>query len=159
MTDRNWRDAKPKWVVEAAEAEMASMKRILALRWPTESRPTPMPFWWGDYGRKEGDPVAGTYWAHSHDGRMVYPVEIKPEGDGEINLITRWMFNVNRRGDHCTTDRGKSRVGSKYGWPHRPARCRVSQMRKAWNEYLLRILGFHMRGRNCQRWREPYPVH
>jgi hypothetical protein len=60
--ERDWRKAKPKWVVDAAEAEMRQWQLTAALSWPTELKPEPMPFRWGDYDRLTGDPVAGEYW-------------------------------------------------------------------------------------------------
>ncbi len=37
MMERDWKEAKPKWVVEAAQAEMATLTRRLALHWPDEA--------------------------------------------------------------------------------------------------------------------------
>ncbi len=94
--ERNWREAKPKWVVDAAETEMSAMRRRLALRWPDESRPTPMEFWWGEYDRLTGEPVAGEYFYHSFDGH-VYRLLIRQAAAG----WKRWEFSG--KGDHWHT--------------------------------------------------------
>ena len=63
MTDeRKWRDAKiPQWVKDAVELEIARVALHGALSWPTEPRPTPLPFSWGDYDNLRGTPVAGAF--------------------------------------------------------------------------------------------------
>jgi len=93
MTEtRNWREAKPKWVVEAAEAEMAAMETKLALRWPEEPRPVPVPFSWGGYDGVGGDPVEGEYFnfaeAHYSAPPFVRSIRIKKDA-------YRWIFTIN----------------------------------------------------------------
>ena len=88
--ERNWREAKPKWVVEAAEAEMARMKRRLALSWPTEARPTPLPFGWGDYDRMEGTPIEGVYF--NSYGNSVKQVEIRKATQTDKTYWKLWRF-------------------------------------------------------------------
>jgi len=66
---RNWRDAKPKWVVDAAEADMAAMQRRLALRWPDEARPIPVGFGWGGYDHQHGIPTPGEYYVPGQFGK------------------------------------------------------------------------------------------
>ena len=64
MTDtRAWRDAKmPQWARDAVQAEIDQWRLTAALAWPTEAKPEPLPFRWGDYDRLTGDPVPGQYW-------------------------------------------------------------------------------------------------
>lgn len=107
MADKNWREAKPKWVVDAAEAEMASMKRMLALRWPTETRPVAMSFRWGDYDQLKGQPIPGVYW-HVNGNSFISMVEIIPDsgwrkwkfrygaGDPSTNVPRGPLFNLER---------------------------------------------------------------
>lgn len=61
--DKTWRDAKiPKWAVENIEDEFAALKLTAALSWPTEPRPTPLPFCWVEYDQLIGVPDPGVYW-------------------------------------------------------------------------------------------------
>ena len=91
MTDRNWRDAKPKWVVDAAQAEMADMRRTLALRWPTEAEPKPL-FGFGDYDKEIGDIQFGTFWVATY--RSVVRVCIREKVEGEHGW-RRYRFSSN----------------------------------------------------------------
>lgn len=62
--DRNWRDAKmPQWVKDSIERELAASDLTAALSWPTEVRPQPMSFQWGEYDRLNGTAEPGVYWA------------------------------------------------------------------------------------------------
>lgn len=61
MADRNWKEAKPKWVVEDALAEMAIMRELLALRWPTEAEPKGL-FGFGEYDCEWGTVELGEFW-------------------------------------------------------------------------------------------------
>lgn len=63
--NRDWKEAKPKWVVDAARAEMASMRRTLSLRWPPEAKPTAS-FGFGEYDREWGTVEFGTFWVSDH---------------------------------------------------------------------------------------------
>lgn len=98
MTEyRNWREAKaPKLVIDAAEKEMEAWPLTAALAWPTEARPAPMPFRWGDYDWQEGStPVPGTYWVTRAGGDYSVGAVIKVvlrrriEGDPGWN---HWIF-------------------------------------------------------------------
>jgi len=63
VTGRNWRDAKiPVWVRDGIEAEMHADKLCMALSWPHEAKPQPLPFRWGGYDHLTGQPVPGRYW-------------------------------------------------------------------------------------------------
>lgn len=73
MTERNWRDAKiPAWVREAVEAEIKADQKRLALSWPNERKPEPLPFWWGDYDKLTGNPDVGTYYLVQGGGRSTH---------------------------------------------------------------------------------------
>jgi len=87
--ERTWRDAKiPQWVKDSIEAETLAHRLHAALSWPTEAKPTPLPFGWGDYDRQQGTPVEGVYW----DGRA-NEVHIK-ENDGSIGVNwKKWVFS------------------------------------------------------------------
>ena len=87
--ERTWRDAKiPQWVKDSIEAETLVYRRYAALSWPTEAKPTPLPFGWGDYDRQHGTPVEGIYW----DDRA-NEVHIK-ESDGSISRgWKKWVFS------------------------------------------------------------------
>ncbi len=61
---RNWRDAKlPAWIKASIAEDMENMALKAALSWPTEAKPTPLPFQWGYYDRLIGKPTPGCYWA------------------------------------------------------------------------------------------------
>ena len=95
--ERDWKEAKPKWVVEAAQAEIATMTCRLALRWPDEARPTPLPFHWGDYDQLHGDAYEGTYYfvsGRSHVGS----VEVRRKTPDDAGW-KEWRFRENGRGD------------------------------------------------------------
>ncbi len=68
----NWREAKmPKWARDAIEAELDQWRLTAALAWPTEAKPEPLPFMWGDYDRIIGDPLEGTYYAVPNSESLV----------------------------------------------------------------------------------------
>lgn len=63
---RDWRDAKmPQWARDAVQAEIDQWRLTAALAWPTQAKPEPLPFQWGEYDRLTGDPRPGTFWAVS----------------------------------------------------------------------------------------------
>lgn len=96
---RNWREAKPKWVVDAAEAEMAAMQRRLALRWPDEARPTPAEFFWGGYDKLTGKPVAGEYFVVGSLG-WANKIHIRAKSTDEKDW-QYWRFSTD--GERWTT--------------------------------------------------------
>jgi hypothetical protein len=60
---KNWRDAKlPQWVKDSIERDMKASEIRAALSWPTEAKPTPLPFYWGAYDQLHGTAVPGTYY-------------------------------------------------------------------------------------------------
>jgi len=64
MEERTWRDAKlPQWVKDSMQAETQAWELTAALSWPTEAKPNPVSFWWGDYDRLEGQPQEGVFWS------------------------------------------------------------------------------------------------
>jgi hypothetical protein len=101
---RDWREAMPKWAVQAAMDELAASKRRLALRWPDEARPTPVPFQWGEYDRLEGTPVAGTYWRASYDGQT-RPVHIREKAADEPGYKS-WRFSDDAKAWSTRPQRG-----------------------------------------------------
>jgi len=63
---RTWRDAKlPQWVKDSIDAETIASRKTAALSWPTEAKPTPVPFHWAEYDLLHGVPVEGVYWSAS----------------------------------------------------------------------------------------------
>lgn len=64
MSDRDWKDAKPKWVVDAAKAEMAEKNLTLSLRWPNEAEKDGL-FGFKEYDNKWGDIQFGEFWVSS----------------------------------------------------------------------------------------------
>lgn len=69
MDERNWRDAKiPQWVKDAVAKEQEALEITAALSWPTEAKPAPMPFRWGEYDSLKGEVQEGIFWIchHSH---------------------------------------------------------------------------------------------
>lgn len=94
--ERDWKEAKPKWVVEAAIAEIDAMRIRLALRWPDEARPMPVPFRWGDYDRLYGEVVPGEYFS-AHYGR----VEIRKKNPDETGWKD-WRFKSSSWGNKWT---------------------------------------------------------
>lgn len=94
---RDWREAMPKWAVQAAIDELAASKRRLALRWPDEARPTPVPFQWGEYDRLEGTPVPGQYWRLSYDGTYVNAVYIREKTVNDPGYKPWWFSDDGER--------------------------------------------------------------
>lgn len=85
---QDWRDSKaPKWAKEAAEAEIGQWRLTAALAWPTEARPKPVPFRWGDYDRLTGKPVPGVYWT-SRAERF----ELKKQNRKTGETWKQWVF-------------------------------------------------------------------
>lgn len=60
---KTWRDAKiPAWVRDSINDDMSDLQLRAALAWPTEAKPEPLPFRWGDYDRLCGEAVEGAFW-------------------------------------------------------------------------------------------------
>lgn len=97
---RDWREAMPKWAVQAAIDELAASKRRLALRWPDEARPTPVPFQWGEYDQLHETPVPGIYWRASYDGHFIGAVHIRQKLPDEPGW-KQWRFSDD--GERWTT--------------------------------------------------------
>lgn len=65
--ERNWREAKPKWVVDAAEAELNDILHDVALSWPKDAKPVPV-FVFGEYDMKKGGKIEeGVYYIAAFD--------------------------------------------------------------------------------------------
>jgi len=77
---KDWRTSSPKWAVEAASAEMAAMKRTLALRWPTEAKPVAK-FGFGGYDKEWGTVQLGTF--YNVNGRGVEKIIIREKTETE----------------------------------------------------------------------------
>lgn len=109
MSERDWKDAKPKWVVDAALAEMKQMKLIAALSWPREAKPVAN-FGFGDYDNKFGDIETGTFWVSN--GNSVNKVSVRPKEENEKGWH-HFRFSANDkpfdtnvvRGDYFPTER------------------------------------------------------
>ena len=95
--ERTWRDAKiPQWVKDSIEAETLAQRLHAALSWPTEAKPTPLPFGWASYDRQYGDPVSGIYW----DDRASELHIKENDGSGGIGW-QKWLFS--RDGNRWST--------------------------------------------------------
>ena len=107
MTEkRNWRDAKlPQWVRDAIEAEQAADRIRAALSWPTEARPTPLPFRWVDYDRLIGTAVPGCYFhfgaqpvhIRAHDGQGGKKWQFSSDGECWTTSVTRGPLFTTKR--------------------------------------------------------------
>ena len=108
MYERSWKDAKiPAWVSESIDRDLMAFKITAALSWPTESRPEPIPFFWGEYDRLLGEPMEGTFWVM---GRYVEPVEIRIQ-DGSVGQKWKsWVFRSG--GGQWTTSVPRGRLFS-----------------------------------------------
>lgn len=95
---RNWRDAKlPSWVKESIAEDMQQMALKAALAWPTEAKPEPLPFQWGDYDLTTGNPIPGSYWVVSigkHVEAFDLAISADLQDDDKSKLIKRnkWAF-------------------------------------------------------------------
>jgi hypothetical protein len=96
---RDWREAKPKWAIDAAQAEMKRWEVTAALSWPQEARPEPLPFQWGEYDTVHGTPEPGTYW---NTGRYASRVEIREKVKGDVTW-KRWLFREGVREEWTTS--------------------------------------------------------
>tara|TARA_R110000787_G_scaffold42047_1_gene103358 strand:+ start:23 stop:457 length:435 start_codon:yes stop_codon:yes gene_type:complete len=97
--NRDWREAKPKWAIDAATAEIAQWQITAALAWPQEARPEPLPFGWGGYDQPYGTPEPGTYW---NNGRYASRVEIREKVKGDVTW-KRWLFREGGREEWTTS--------------------------------------------------------
>lgn len=104
MSEKTWREAKPKWAVEEAEKEIASIKRRAALRWPDEARPTPVAFQWGSYDKLSGEPAAGQYFYVSVYG-SASTVHVRHKTEEEKGWKT-WRFSADGHKWHDNVQRG-----------------------------------------------------
>ena len=100
--NRDWRDSNaPKWVKEAVQKELDAWRLTSALSWPTEPRPSPVPFCWGDYDRLVGEPIPGTYWTARAER-----FEMKKQ-DGKTGEIWKsWIFKTSGGRWHTLKQRG-----------------------------------------------------
>lgn len=61
--EKHWQDAKlPQWAKDSIASDLKALKLKSALSWPTEARPTPLPFSWGGYDQLEGKVEQGTFY-------------------------------------------------------------------------------------------------
>jgi len=102
VTDKNWKEAKPKWVVEAAIAEMAAMRLTLALRWPQEAEPSGI-FGFGDYDRPWGEVRVGTFWISN--GHTISNIEIRKRREDEPGYA-KYLFSDDGRKFSNSVPRG-----------------------------------------------------
>jgi hypothetical protein len=102
VSGRNWRDAKiPAWVRDDIEAEMRADKLRLALSWPHEPKPEPLPFRWGEYDRRTGEPVPGRYWiALEHrveEFELAQLADLSEEERSGLRAWQGWVFRHDGR--------------------------------------------------------------
>lgn len=93
--ERNWREAKiPQWAKDSIAAELTQYQMTAALAWPTEPKPEPLPFRWGDYDREYGTPIAGTYWnaVWSIGSGRVSKVHLD-RNEGKVQRWKYWLFS------------------------------------------------------------------
>jgi hypothetical protein len=99
---KDWRTSIPKWAAEEIKAEMAAMRKTLALRWPSEAKPKAI-FGFGDYDRSWNDVRYGEFWvAH---GPWVHKVVIREKLDNE-NGWKMHRFSVDGRDFSSDVQRG-----------------------------------------------------
>jgi hypothetical protein len=115
MTDaRDWRDAKlPQWARDAVQAEIDQWCLTAALAWPTEAKPEPLPFGWGEYDRLTGEPVPGQYWTgHRSRVEMFWLARRADLTEDEIAHLDgqkwkTWVFKTREGGRwHTSVQRG-----------------------------------------------------
>ena len=88
---RNWRDAKtPQWVKDSILSEINAWELTAALSWPTEMKPTPLPFQWGNYDQLHGNAVSGVYWSIFSGGGSQVHIRPKQKGDEGYK---EWRFS------------------------------------------------------------------
>lgn len=61
-------------MTKAEKAAVDELRHMLALRWPTEAKPTPL-FSFGDYDRQSGDVIEGCFFATN--GHSVVAVDLR----------------------------------------------------------------------------------
>ena len=112
--ERDWRDAKlPAWARDAVQAEIDQWRLTAALAWPTQAKPAPLPFGWGDYDRLSGTPYPGTFWvAHEHriehfDVARVSDLSADDKMYLDGQTWKAWAFRTSEGGRwHTTAQRG-----------------------------------------------------
>lgn len=78
--DRDWRDAKiAQWAKDGIQSEIDQWRLTAALAWPTEAKPAPLPFRWGDYDRVAGDPVPGRYWMSNRHAVVMFDLALSAD--------------------------------------------------------------------------------
>jgi hypothetical protein len=115
MTDaKSWRNAKlPKWMQDSIEADIGAWQLTAALAWPTETRPEPLPFRWGEYDRLMGEPYPGTFWSAHATRIQKFDLErVKNLSGADQTYIggetwKTWAFRTSEGGRwHTTIQRG-----------------------------------------------------
>lgn len=103
--ERDWKESSaPKWVKDAAQAEIDAYRLTAALSWPTEARPSPLPFRWGAYDRLVGDPAAGEYWFLG--ARDAKRIEIAGNEPKVVDTWKKWVFRYDGGNWTCSAQRG-----------------------------------------------------
>lgn len=107
---RDWRKAMPKWATEQAEAEMAAYRLAAALAWPSEAKPEPLPFQFGEYDREICAPGCagvqpGTYWSINRSKPVCVVIRKRIAGDGGLAWRS-WRFSVDGGDFRDTVFRG-----------------------------------------------------
>ena len=112
--ERDWRDAKlPAWARDAVQAEIDQWRLTAALAWPTQAKPAPLPFGWGEYDRLSGTPHPGTFWvAHEHriehfDLACLADTPEEERSESSVSPWKRWAFRAHESGRwHTNPKRG-----------------------------------------------------
>ena len=101
--DRTWRDAKlPQWVNDSILSDMREWELTAALAWPTEAKPAPLPFQWGDYDRCYGEPREGVFWSPGGGS----PIHIKQNAGKHGEKWKSWAFSYDGEKWGTTIKRG-----------------------------------------------------
>lgn len=107
--ERTWRDAKiPQWVKDSILAEQHQWELTAALSWPTEAKPEPLSFRWGEYDNLRGEPQEGVFYAPFVGGTRVSleTVHIKRNDGAHGQKWKHWAFSSDGENWHTTVTRG-----------------------------------------------------
>lgn len=87
--DRNWREASPRWAIEAALAEVDELRLRGALQWPTVAKPAPA-FRFAEYDKLHGGiPQERIYYVANGRSDIDIVQFRQPTNDERISLSKR----------------------------------------------------------------------
>lgn len=106
--ERHWSEAKiPNWVQDSIERDLREQKLTAALSWPTQSKPEPLPFRWGDYDKVVGEPQEGVFW-FVMGGDDPYPEKkyVRKTPKGDTSTWKSWQFSPDGKRFSASVPRG-----------------------------------------------------